>query len=293
MDKYQDLLNALGNIDDVEYLFSTGRAGSRYAAHKGGSSTGFRTPSDRPQTEPPSLQGKSNKTLFVSRDAADKLQGLLNTEAIGTKLMPVITDGKLTAVNVISTANVNLPPYRTNPNAPISIPARSYKEGQVLATIPASMVPEVGLHPIEIGGRGFESPVGTRAVSEGRLHIGTNITDVQRPSRLGKAGIAAALAGGAGAASAGDFRKAAADVAESFMPLGLTPLPLQPGTLTPEQRAAQEDATRRMQAQQGAFPSREAPAREQERVARAKAQAMLRAVPMPDEYRKGGRMRMI
>lgn len=110
------------------------------------------------------------------------------------------------------------------------------------------------------------------------------IKDYSGPSKahktLGKAGIAAALAGGAGAASAGDLRRAAGDVAESFLPLGITPSTLAPGTLTPEQRAASDAATQRK--------------RQQEAAAKMKAQALLRTgVPMPDEYRKGGRVRMI
>jgi hypothetical protein len=110
------------------------------------------------------------------------------------------------------------------------------------------------------------------------------IKDYSGPSKthktLGKAGIAAALAGGAGAASAGDLRRAAGDVAESFLPLGVTPSTLAPGTLTPEQRAASDAATQRK--------------RTKEEAAKMKAQALLRTgVPMPDEYRRGGRVRMI
>lgn len=105
-------------------------------------------------------------------------------------------------------------------------------------------------------------------------------TLLPKPKVAGKAGIAAALAGGTGAASAGDLRRAAGDVAESFLPLGITPSTLAPGTLTPEQRAASDAATQRK--------------RQQEEAAKMKAQALLRTgVPMPDEYRKGGRVRMI
>jgi hypothetical protein len=105
-------------------------------------------------------------------------------------------------------------------------------------------------------------------------------TLLQKPKAVGKAGIAATLAGGAGAASAGDLRRAVGAVAESFLPLGLTPSALAPGTLTPEQRAAADAATRRK--------------RQQEEAAKMKAQALLRTgVPMPDDYRQGGRVRMI
>lgn len=99
-------------------------------------------------------------------------------------------------------------------------------------------------------------------------------------SVTGKAGIAAALAGGAGAASAQDYRRAAGEIAESLLPLGLTPSTLAPGTLTPEQRAESDEAYRRKLAQ--------------ERGAKMRAQALLRSgVPMPEEYRHGGRVRMI
>lgn len=286
MDQYQALLKALGNVDDVEYLF-TGARGSKYASHKDASTTGFRIPSDRKTQATPELQPKSAKTLFMSERDAGNLKGWVDNEALGTKLEPLIVDGKFTGLKVISTENLDFPSYG-------KIPARSYRAGQTLATIPASVVPQEGLLPIELGGRGFESPIGTRAVENRRIHIGNPITEVVPKSRwAGKAGIAGILAGGAGAASAGDLRRAAGDVAESLLPIGLTPSALAPGTLSPKQRAAQEDATRRMQAQQGAFPSREAPAREQERAARARAQALLRAVPMPEEYRVGGRVRMI
>jgi len=96
----------------------------------------------------------------------------------------------------------------------------------------------------------------------------------------GKAGLAAALLGGAGAASAGDYRRVAAELAESVLPLGLTPSTLAPGTLTPEQRAASDEAYRAKLAK--------------ERESKARAQALLRSgVPMPEEYRHGGRVRMI
>jgi hypothetical protein len=76
------------------------------------------------------------------------------------------------------------------------------------------------MNPVEIFGS--ESPIG----SSGRnIHFGNAITEVHpKPSRLGgKLGVAAALTSGAGAASAGELKQAAGDVAESFLPIGLTP----------------------------------------------------------------------
>jgi len=79
------------------------------------------------------------------------------------------------------------------------------------------------MNPVEIWGS--ESPMGS---SGKNIHFGNAITEVHpKPSRLGgKLGVAAALASGTGAASAGELRQAAGDVAENFLPLGLTPSPL-------------------------------------------------------------------
>lgn len=142
---------------------------------------------------------------------------------------------------------------------------------------------------------GFELPDGTISIKDGHHRafllnqigdktLPANIKDYTGPSKparlAGKAGIAAALVGGAGAASAGDLRRAAGDVAESFLPIGLTPSTLAPGTLTPEQRAAAYAAMQNK--------------RQQEEAAKMKAQALLRTgVSMPDGYRQGGRVRMI
>jgi hypothetical protein len=96
----------------------------------------------------------------------------------------------------------------------------SKKAGTILATAPYATKPAVGMNPVELFGS--ESPIG----SSGRnIHFGNAITEVHpKPSRLGgKLGVAAALASGTGAASAGELRQAAGDVAESFLPLGLTP----------------------------------------------------------------------
>ena len=88
----------------------------------------------------------------------------------------------------------------------------------------------------------------------------------------GKAGLIAAALGGAGGASA-------AEIAESFLPLGMTPSTLAPGTLTPEQKAAADAATQRK------F--------EEEAAARDKAQALLRSGVVQDETKmaKGGMMK--
>lgn len=283
MDYYQELLKALGNAEDIEYLFKTLRpndpkyAGSFYAQHAGNATSGFREPSNE-AGKGHSLQPKSYRTLYLDPRATDIVHSWFRDQNIATYAIPEVgKDGKPTGHLLVKSAERQKHGKST------------LDKDQILTRVPYSKEPVVGYHPLEFGSSAA-SPRG----SSGDVHYGNPITEVHpRPSRLGKAGIAAALAGGAGAASAGDLRRAAGEVAESLLPLALTPSSLAPGTLTPEQKAAQEDAILRRQAQQGAFPSRETPAREQERAARAKAQALLRGVPMPDEFRRGGRVRMI
>ena len=156
------------------------------------------------------------------------------------------------------------------------------RPNDVLATLPASRFPEVGLQPIEFGANSFTSPVGVRSVEQGLIHLGSPIAAVHKtPSKLpGKLGIAGALLGGTGAANAGEYRKAAGSVAESFMPLGLTPSPLGDATRPAGEREAEDQA----------YAANKAA--EQERA--LKAQALLRSgVPMPDGFAVGGRVRLI
>lgn len=271
MDYYQELLKALGNTDDIEYLFKTMRPrdsaypGSFYAQHAENRSSGFREPSNKPGTGH-SLQPKSYRTLYLDPKAADRVQSWFHDENLSTYAIPETgKDGKPSGHLLIKSAEKQ--PYNKT----------TLEKDQILTRVPYSKLPVVGYHPLEFG-YAAASPRG----STGDVHFGNPITEVHpRPARLaGKAGIAAALAGGAGAASAGDLRRAAGNVAESFLPLGLTPSTLAPGTLSPEQRAVRDEAYRRKQAQ--------------EREAKMRAQALLRSgVPMPEEYRQGGRVRMI
>lgn len=280
MDYYQLLLEALkqrqGNIDDVVALFKTIRPkdpkypGSFYASHSDMGSSRYGIPSNRTGTQTQhTLERKSSVTLFMDPQSAKRFENLVDDASIGTKLEPVFSDAdkKMSHVQVVSTENS---------------PARGYKVGQVIDTIPISRFPKVGFIPMEIGPSGFTSPIDYSSITDRYIHKGHPVVEVHpRPARLaGKAGIAAALAGGAGAASAGEYRQAAADIAESLLPLGMTPSTLAPGTLTPEQRAASDEAYRRKRAQ--------------EQEAKMRAQALLRSgVPMPEEYRQGGRVRMI
>lgn len=273
-------------LNDVDYLFKTSR-GSAYAKHTDNTTTRNRSGVGHRDTSV-GLQQRSRKTVFMPSDGVDDLGGIFQNPNIATQLIPLSYDQKTKTGTVAVKALEDGTNMWTGP----------FKKGQVLAQSTFTTIPQIGLAPVEINES--ESPKGDKGKG---VHFGTQITEVHPRSAFkspapidndvidavfpadkrriaGKAGIAAALAGGAGAASAGDLRRAAGDVAESFLPLGMTPSTLAPGTLTPEQRAAAEAATQRK--------------RMQEEAAKMKAQALLRTgVPMPDEYRQGGRVRMI
>jgi hypothetical protein len=259
------------DLEDAPYLF-TGQRGSKYAVHSDASTTGYRTPSNKPKGTPPSLQGKSAKTLFFEPQAAATLGPFINDEYLGTRLEPVFdANNTLKAVKVVATDFAG------------AWSKQGRKPGEVLSVIPATTTPQKGLLPIEFGT--LESPVGTRSVDAGRMHLASPITSVDRtPSSVGKVGgkvgIAAALMSALGAAKAGEYGKAAGIVGESMLPLGVTPTELAPGTLSPELKAEQDAYNAQRQAEKKAQV--------------AKQQALLRSgVTLPEEYRRGGRVRMI
>jgi hypothetical protein len=205
---YESLLKLKTGIEDIEFLFKTAR-GSTYAHHADTTSTRNRSGADHTDKST-GIQQRSGRTIYMSPDAVNSIAGLYQNAEMATKFVPVMENGKPTGKVALQL----LEDYGPK------------KAGTVLATAPYTTKPVVGMSPVEIFGS--ESPMG----SSGRnIHFGNVITEVQpKPARLGgKLGIAAALASGTGAASAGELRQAAGDVAESFLPIGLTPSTLNTG----------------------------------------------------------------
>ena len=258
---YAPLFSLPTGTNDIESVFKTAR-GSTYAQHADSTTTRNRSGEQHKDTST-GIQPRSGRTIYMNGSDVNKLGGIFQNPDIATQLVPVLdANGKPTGKLQLQLLENDGP----------------RKAGSILGESAYYSRPQVGLTPVEI----YNSV--SRIGDDGRgVHFGTSITEVKpvKTSKLsGKAGIAAALASGAGAASAGDLRRAAGDVAESFLPLGLTPSELAPGTLTPEQLAARDAAY--------------AQKRAQDAQAKMKAQALLRSgVAMPDEYRVGGRVKLI
>jgi hypothetical protein len=200
--EYDPLFKLPTGLEDIESVFKTAR-GSTYAHHADTTSTRNRSGANHTDKST-GIQQRSGKTIYLDPKSVNQIAGLYQNAEIGTKLVPLMANGKLTGELALQLTEDYGPK----------------KAGTVLAKAPYKIKPEVGLNPVELFGS--ESPIG----SSGRnVHFGNAITEVHpKPSRLGgKLGIAATLASGTGAASAGELRQAAGDVAESFLPLGLTP----------------------------------------------------------------------
>lgn len=253
---YEALFKLPTGIEDIESVFRTER-GSTYAHHSDSTTTRNRS-GQKHSDKSTGIQPRSGKTVFMAPADVSVLGGFFQNPDMATKLVPSFDkEGKPTGKAQI----VLLEDYG---------PRRA---GSVLAEVPYTTRPQVGFAPVEI--YGSESPVG----DTGRgIHFGNKIVEVHpKPARLGgKAGAAAALIGGAGSASAGEMRKAAGEVAEALLPIGLTPSSVAPGTLSPEIKEAYARRSR------------------EEKQEKDKAQALLRSgVTMPEGYRKGGRVKLI
>ena len=204
---YEPLFNLPTGVDDIESVFKTAR-GSTYAHHADTTSTRNRSGANHTDKST-GIQQRSGRTIYMDPKAVNSMAGLYQNAELATKFVPVLENGKPTG-NVALQLMEDYGPK---------------KAGTILATAPYKTKPAVGLNPVEIFGS--ESPVGS---SGKNIHWGNAITEVHpKPARLGgKLGVAGALFGGAGAANAGEYRKAAGDVAEAFLPIGLTPTELMP-----------------------------------------------------------------
>ena len=198
---YDPLFKLPTGVDDIESVFKTAR-GSSYAHHADATTTGNREPSNQKGTGP-KIQNRSGKTIYMDPKYVNQMAGLYQNTEMATKFVPIFENGKETGKVALQLTEDYGPK----------------KAGTTLVQAPYTTKPALGMNPVEIWGS--QSPIGS---SGGNVHFGNAITEVHpKPSRLGgKLGVAAALASGAGAASAGELRQAAGDVAESFLPLGLT-----------------------------------------------------------------------
>ena len=261
MDDYDTLFNMPSGTKDIESVFKTSR-GSTYAHHSDKTTTRNRSGLGH-RDKSTGLQDRSHKTVFVEPKALDQIAGIYQNAEMATRLVPEMdSKGKFTGRMNLELMEAYGPK----------------KAGTVIGSAPYEIAPKVGFSPVEIWGS--ESPMGS---SGKNVHFGNPITEIHpRPARLGSAsklGIAGALAGAATSSKASEVGEAAA---------GLLPSWLQALTYTKgagEGEDAELAYKRRMQeaAERGAANRGQA----------YDPRRLNSTIEMPENYRLGGRVRMI
>jgi hypothetical protein len=189
---YDPLLKLPTGTEDISTLFKTKRPldpsypGSTYAHHADATTTGYRQPSNLPNTQY-EIQPRSGKTLFADRSGVTKLADWLQDRSTATKLVPEMKDGKFTGHLLVQmTEDHYTPPVKGVPGRISDRPAQNLKAGQTVARVPVSVAPSVGAYPVEIardanGNPNGESPKGSRG---GNVHFGSQIVEVIPQGRM-------------------------------------------------------------------------------------------------------------
>ncbi len=261
MADYESLFNLPSGNQDIESVFKTGR-GSTYAHHSDNTTTRNRSGIGHQDTST-GIQSRSGKTVFLNPNEINKFAGIYQNSEMATRLVPDLdAKGK-------PTGRVNLQ---------LMEDYGPKKAGTVIGSAPYKLKPEVGLAPMEVWGS--ESPIGS---SGKNIHFGNAITEVNpRPSRLGaasKLGVAGALAGAATASNAAELGESASGLLPPFLQAltyGKGAGEGEDADLAYRRRKEQADALGAGNRGKGYDPRK-----------------LFNPVAFPEDYRSGGRVRMI
>jgi hypothetical protein len=121
------------------------------------------------------MQQRSGKTVFLDRDSMNKIGSMFQREEMGTRFVPVLDEqnkptGK--AKLELLQDHTYRPSKTVNGKLVFGGPITA-KAGTVIAEVPYSTKPAVGMYPVEI--MKSESPVGDKGRG---IHFGTKITEV-------------------------------------------------------------------------------------------------------------------
>jgi len=265
---YDPLFNLPSGTEDIAYFFKTMRPkdpshpGSFYAHHADSTTTANREPSDR-KGKGQELQQRSGKTVYMDPNHVKAMAGIYQNTEMATRLVPLMKDGKY----IGGVALQLMEDYGPK------------KAGSTIVQAPYKTKPEVGLNPVEIGGSA-ESPKGS---SGKNIHFGNAITEVHpRPTRLGtagKLGVAGALAGAATASNAAELGESASGLLPPFLQAltyGKGAGEGEDAELAYKRRKEQADALGAGNRGLGYDPRKP-----------------FNPVALPEDYRSGGRVRMI
>jgi len=265
---YDPLFNLPSGTEDIAYFFKTMRPkdpshpGSFYAHHADSTTTANREPSDR-KGKGQELQQRSRKTVYMDPNHVKAIAGIYQNTEMATRLVPLMKDGKYAGGVALQLMEDYGPK----------------KAGSTIVQAPYKTKPEVGLNPVEIGGSA-ESPKGS---SGKNIHFGNAISEVHpSSSRLGTAGklsVAGALTGAATASNAAELGESASGLLPPFLQA------LTYGKGAGEGHDA-ELAYRRRKEQTDALGAGN-------RGLGYDPRKPFNPVALPEDYRSGGRVRMI
>jgi len=160
-------------MPNVQATFMTDR-GSTYALFDDQTTQRNRS-GERHEDKSTGLQQRSGKTIFLDRDSMNRVGSIFQREEMGTRFLPVLDEqnrptGK---AKLELTQDHTYRPSKTVSGKLVLGEPITAKAGTVLAEVPYSTKPAVGMHPVEI--MRSESPVGDRGRG---VHFGSKITEV-------------------------------------------------------------------------------------------------------------------
>lgn len=144
------------DMPDTKALFMTDR-GSTYALF-GDQTTQRNRSGERHEDKSTGMQPRSGKTVFLDLDSMNRVIGKFKREDMATRFVPVLdNEGKPTGKAKLELLQDH----------------KSLRAGTVLAEVPYSIKPAVGMYPVEI--MRSDSPIGERGRG---IHFGNKIIEV-------------------------------------------------------------------------------------------------------------------
>jgi hypothetical protein len=191
------------DMPNVKSTFMTDR-GSTYALFEDQTSQRNRS-GEGHSDKTTGMQQRSGKTVFLDRDSMNRVGSMFQREELATKFQPILDSenkptgrAKLELIQDHTYRPSKLVQGKFVFGEPITA-----KAGTVIAEVPYSTKPAVGMHPVEI--MRSESPIGDKGRG---IHFGSKITEViERGVERAKDRIASGRVVGGGGMNPMDIEK--------------------------------------------------------------------------------------
>ncbi len=179
------------DMPDAKALFMTDR-GSTYALFEDQTTQRNRSGANH-EDKSTGLQQRSGKTVFLDRDSMNKIGMTFQREDVATRFLPILdSENKPTGrAKLELTQDHTYRPSKLVQGKFVMGEPQLLKAGTVLAEVPYSTKPAVGMHPVEI--MRSDSPIGDKGRG---IHFGSKITEIVE--RAKERAASKAIGGGGG-----------------------------------------------------------------------------------------------